>query len=189
MFPPPITHTHPEEVAGGCSRGGRTGEWGKDPAGRARDSGGAGPWTLGPNRGLKAPNFLGRGARRSSGRELAAAALRSSPKGVKLARGANKRLILKVRRFPKAAGDTGEPPPDPNHLKPPPTPRAELGVKYWFRTPGASLGWLWSLGAASLVCAYERKVRLPCRLINSRAGRRVAGASRALPCNPHPLTF
>lgn len=47
-------------------------------------------------------------------------AFRSSPKGVNLACGANKRFILKLLRFSKAAGDTREPPPDQNHLKPPP---------------------------------------------------------------------
>lgn len=181
-------------MAGGCSRGGRTGEWGKDPAGRARDSGGAGPLTLGPNGGLKAPSFLGLGAGRSAGRELAAAALRLGlclpqlPEGCEPCLWSQQTLYSKITKVLQSGwGHPGAASrPESSET---PSPRAELNVEYRFRTPGASLGWLWSLGAASLLCAYEGKVRLPCRLINSRAGHRVTGASRALSCTPHPLTF
>lgn len=38
FFKPLLTHTHPEEMAGRVGKGGRNGEKGKDPAGRAGDA-------------------------------------------------------------------------------------------------------------------------------------------------------
>ena len=194
MVSPPITHPHPEEVAGGCSRGGRTGGWGKDPAGRARYSGGAGPLTLAPNGGPKAPSFLGQGAGRSAGREVAAAALRLGlclpqlPKGCETCSWSQQTAILKLRRLSKAAGDTREPPPDQNHLKlPPPELSSELSTGSELPAPASAGCGLWGR-PHYYAPTRESKTSLQ---VNKQPGR--AQGDRSLPRRllypPHPLTF
>lgn len=82
----------------------------KDPAGRAGDTDGAGPWISGPRRSLKAQSLAGsrgRSAPRRAGLTEAALRLESGlPKGAKPTLGANKYLYSKIMKDPQSVWKT-----------------------------------------------------------------------------------